>query len=224
MCSRDPKMVRDSEKFEIAEFEITNKFIRRLTVNAEGIGTFVRDRGCRLYIFIYLLGYGNTTPVTIVGRLLLILYAVIGVPIAVSMYGVAGKLVIQILTHCVKEIENKIFKVKVREERYLERKVLLCGIAVMLLSMLLGTSITMRDEMENWTFATSLYFWFVSLTTIGYCDLHFDRNKHLNSPWFLLLAAGNLLFGLDIVAAVIELFAMELENMRNTDEELSTEN
>ena len=41
MCSRQgPKMVQ--------EFEITRKFIRRLTVNAEWTGTFVRDSECRL--------------------------------------------------------------------------------------------------------------------------------------------------------------------------------
>ena len=37
------KMVRDSEKFDIVEFEITSVFIRSQTVNAEGTDGKVRD-------------------------------------------------------------------------------------------------------------------------------------------------------------------------------------
>ena len=73
--------------------------------------------------------------------------------------------------------------------------------------------------MENWNFSSSVYFWFISLTTIGYGDLHFDRDKHLNSIHFLLISAGLLLFGLGMVAAVIESFALVMEKTSQDTED-----
>lgn len=155
-------------------------------------------------------GYGNTTPVTIIGRYIMIMYAIFGVPIAVSMYSVAGKLLVQIFTFLVRFSEHKILG-RPSCEKTLQVKVLLVSIFTMIAIMLLGSSIAMRDDMENWTFSTSIYFWFVSLTTIGYGDIHFNRLKHLESIHFLLISAGNLLFGLGISAAIIESFALALE-------------
>ena len=43
MPHRTEKLVRDSEKFEIAKFEIARLFIRQRTVNAQGTETFVRN-------------------------------------------------------------------------------------------------------------------------------------------------------------------------------------
>ena len=73
--------------------------------------------------------------------------------------------------------------------------------------------------MENWYFSSSIYFWFISLTTIGYGDLHFDRDRHLANPHLLLISASLLLFGLGMVVAVIESFALALEKKTSEEEE-----
>ena len=43
MPHRTEKLVRDSEKFEIAKFEIARLFLGQRTVNAQGTETFVRN-------------------------------------------------------------------------------------------------------------------------------------------------------------------------------------
>ena len=43
MPHRTEKLVRDSEKFEIAKFEIARLFLGQRTVNAPGTETFVRN-------------------------------------------------------------------------------------------------------------------------------------------------------------------------------------
>lgn len=88
---------------------------------------------------------------------------------------------------------------------------LIASIGAVVFIIMVGCSITTRSDMENWNFSSSVYFWFISLTTIGYGDLHFDRNKHLASIHLLLISASLLLFGLGMVAAVVESFAMAME-------------
>ena len=45
-CRWDQESVRDSEKFEIAEFEINGQILVSETVNTEGDNAFVRDSVC----------------------------------------------------------------------------------------------------------------------------------------------------------------------------------
>ena len=164
------------------------------------------------------LGYGNTTPITTCGRCLAIIYSIIGVPIAVSMYSIAGKLLSQVLTLLVKRINKKVTR-KNLSAKFIQWEVLLTSIISVVFIMLIGCSITTRDYMEDWNFSSSIYFWFISLTTIGYGDLHFDRDRHLENIHLLLISASLLLFGLGMVAAVIESFALALEKTTVDEDE-----
>lgn len=127
------------------------------------------------------------------------------------MYSVAGKLLVQVFTVMIRKLDESLGLEYT--EKVVRIKVLVVSLCAMFLIILIGCGITTRNDMENLSFHSSMYFWFVSLTTIGYGDIHFDRNKHLQSPHLLLLSAGNLLFGLGIVAAIIESFALALEKV-----------
>lgn len=156
------------------------------------------------------IGYGNTTPITTVGRVTLVFYAVFGIPLAVTMYSVAGKLIVQIITLVIRMIQTRIFK-NSTEVPHIQLKTLFVSIFFMLTIMLTGCAVTTSDKMEDLAFTSSFYFWFVSLSTIGYGDIHFDRRKHLQNPHLMILSSMNLLFGLGIMAAIIEAFSLALE-------------
>jgi len=133
------------------------------------------------------------------------------------MYSIAGKLLSQTLTLFIKWLNKQVVR-KNLPTNVVQWQVLITSILSVLLIMLIGCSITTRDYMEDWAFSSSFYFWFISLTTIGYGDLHFNRNRHLANIHLLLISASLLLFGLGMVAAVIEALACALER-RTTDEE-----
>lgn len=134
------------------------------------------------------------------------------------MYSNAGKLLSEVLTLIVKRINKKVTRKNV-STKFVQWEVLLTSIVSVVFIMLIGCSITTRADMEDWNFSSSIYFWFISLTTIGYGDLHFDRDRHLANPHLLLISASLLLFGLGMVAAVIESFALALEKHTVDEEE-----
>ena len=140
----------------------------------------------------------------------LMAYAVIGIPLAVTMYSVAGKLLVQFITLAVRIFQTRVLRLQ-SEVTHIQMKTLFASVCFMLTIMLIGCAVTTSEKMEDLEFSSSIYFWFVSLTTIGYGDIHFNRDKHLQSPHLLMVSAGNLLFGLGIVAAIIEAFSMALE-------------
>ena len=75
----------------------------------------------------------------------------------------------------------------------------------------MGCLVTSAPSMENLDFSSSFYFWFISLSTIGYGDITFKRDQHLKSPHMLVLAVLNLLFGIGILAAIIAAISLVLE-------------
>lgn len=107
-------------------------------------------------------------------------------------------------------IQTRIFK-NSTEVPHIQLKTLFVSIFFMLTIMLTGCAVTTSDKMEDLAFTSSFYFWFVSLSTIGYGDIHFDRRKHLQNPHLMILSSMNLLFGLGIMAAIIEAFSLALE-------------
>ena len=165
-------------------------------------------------------GYGNTTPQTIAGRYTIIAYAIIGIPLGLTMYSVAGKLLVQLITFLVRKFESIVLKNKV-EVRYLYVKTVVVGIFFLFLLMMTGSFVTTSSNMENLDLTSSIYFWFVTWSTIGYGDITFQRNQHLRSPHLMIVAVFNLLFGLGMYVAIIEALSTSIvnqdENNNNMD-------
>ncbi|XP_057315914.1 TWiK family of potassium channels protein 7-like [Hydractinia symbiolongicarpus] len=162
------------------------------------------------------IGYGNTTPITTIGRGVLILYAIFGIPIAVTMYRFTAKLLVQLLTLLIRCIDKKIHGRQKADDRYLHLKVLMISLVFMLVFVAFCCSLTMREGTEKWTFASSFYFWFVSLTLIGYGDLTFSQKTQLENPPYLVFSFLNILFGLALSATIIEAYAMTLRKGGNS--------
>ena len=157
------------------------------------------------------IGYGNITPETVVGRWALILYAIFGMPLALTMYSVAGKMLVQLITYVLDMIQTRVYKKPNEEVKNLQLKTLALSIVLFVLIILTGCFVTSSSSMENLDFSSSFYFWFISLSTIGYGDITFKRKRHLMSPHLMCVAVLNLLFGIGILAAIIAAISLVLE-------------
>lgn len=181
-----------------------------------------RELRQNIFIFTISSGYGNTTPQTIAGRYSIIAYAIIGIPLGLTMYSVAGKLLVQLIIFLIRKFEY-IFKNKV-EVRYLYVKTVVVGIAFLLVLIMTGSFVTTSPSMENLDVTSSIYFWFVTWSTIGYGDITFEREQHLKSPHLMIIAVFNLLFGLGMYVAIIEALStcMVKENENNSNMDAKT--
>ena len=134
------------------------------------------------------------------------------------MYSVAGKLLVQLITFLVRKFESIVFKNKV-EIRYLYVKTVVVGIVFLLMLIMTGSFVTTSPNMENLDVTSSIYFWFVTWSTIGYGDITFERDQHLRSPHLMIIAVFNLLFGLGMYVAIIEALSTSMvkENDNNNN-------
>lgn len=110
------------------------------------------------------IGYGHITPVTILGRMVCIAYAVFGIPICIAMLAVVGD---------VMRIGHMTWIQKVEKHFPLNlscdiKCVIVCGTQMVLL-IFIGAAIHM--ELDNWTLDEGIYAWFITFSTIGFGDL-----------------------------------------------------
>lgn len=108
-------------------------------------------------------GYGNQTPVTSGGRAFVVVFALFGIPLcAVVLGGLGAKMYGLLVKFKKKEISKKHPKI----EKNLKR----CIIPVVGLSFLFFLPAGIFTAIEDWTYGESLYYCFVTLTTIGFGD------------------------------------------------------
>ena len=122
------------------------------------------------------LGYGNMTPETQSGKCFVILYAIIGIP----MTGIVIAKLGGVLTNCVKKFDNLLVKCitpimdKIEKDELKEK--LNIRIAQLLIIIVMFTIFfwlvpaAALSKLEEWTFSDSIYYCFVSFTTIGLGD------------------------------------------------------
>ena len=116
-------------------------------------------------VVLTLIGYGHSTANTTIGKLTTIIYAGIGIPMALVMFQSMG------------ERMNKFFSVIVRKVRgWLGcARVDANEIDLIIASgttsfMLISSGATLYHYMENWSLFDSFYYSFITLSTIGFGD------------------------------------------------------
>uniref|UniRef100_A0A0R3S0B9 Ion channel n=1 Tax=Elaeophora elaphi TaxID=1147741 RepID=A0A0R3S0B9_9BILA len=171
------------------------------------------------------IGYGNIFPVTILGRLLTLIYAFVGIPLTLmslmalgSLFGRFCKMIWIMLAATLarssrlvsrdleKHIEKKILTTEItldENEELLKFPVLaLILITVLWVFICAGLFLIFEDD---WSYGTSLYFTLISFTTIGFGDIlptHPDYIAHI---------AFSLLIGLSLVSTVINVIQQQIE-------------
>ena len=99
--------------------------------------------------------------------------------------------------------------------KFIKFKALILLLFLFILNILLSSTVTSNQYMENFEYSSSIYFWAVTLMTIGDGNLNFDVQKHSQAPQFMILIIFFLMSGLSIFAAILKIIFMDSYEKRN---------
>lgn len=117
-------------------------------------------------LFIIPPGYGHSTPNTIGGKLFTMFYAMVGIPLGLVMFQSIG------------ERLNKLSSVVIRKAKRLSgcteieaTEINLICVVTTLSSLTIAVGAAAFSRYEGWTYFDSVYYCFITLTTIGFGDM-----------------------------------------------------
>ncbi|CAI4223355.1 unnamed protein product [Auanema sp. JU1783] len=176
------------------------------------------------------IGYGDISAQTVGGRIFTVFYAILGIPLVITVLNDWGTLMFQIVNTVWKNYMLAVVKwIRVRmvmRKRKLSQEESLCfveqneekkpptnpeepepmpfTIVFFLLFFWVGLCSLVFAYFENWTFGKAVYFFLISLTTVGFGDI---TPSHKVAVINFILILG----GLSIVSMFINVVQMQLE-------------
>ena len=155
-------------------------------------------------------GYGDITPQTNEGKLFLVFYGAIGISLMVLLLTFGAQIETLFIQHFVKKI-NACRKKNQQDSEICENEEFLVFVVSLLLMIPVGAvAIVIIKLRTNWSVINSLYFWFCTVTTIGFGDFVIPNHKATNIIQWLLLKVITL----GAMAGVINSFAIWLQKKR----------
>ncbi|KRY00358.1 TWiK family of potassium channels protein 18 [Trichinella pseudospiralis] len=180
----------------------------------ERLGVILKDKDLSMETKLYA-SYGNIYPRSTSGRLLSIVYALIGVPLALAILNDLGtmfcKRINQFWSWAHRSRRNSL-AVRANyddsdehdDETPLEAIPVWLAVSLTLFWMLLCAGLFCAWE-HQWNYFTALYFFFISLSTIGLGDITPNR------PRLMVLNFGFVMIGLSLVSMTINVIQHHLE-------------
>ncbi|CAG4941063.1 unnamed protein product [Colias eurytheme] len=147
------------------------------------------------------IGYGNIVPETFWGRLFCIIYALVGIPLTLTVIADLGRVFATFVSVIAKHLpEMPKWCNRVSEANPAGQRSLYAFWAVGFLFVYLSAGAGLFKMWEDdWTFYDGFYFCFITMTTIGFGDLVPKR------PKYMLLCTLYILIGLALTSTIIEL-------------------
>ncbi|CAH4032752.1 unnamed protein product [Pieris brassicae] len=161
------------------------------------------------------IGYGHSTPSTIGGKLFTMFYAIVGIPLGLIMFQSIGERVNRLSSVIIKSIKRAM---NCRQTQASEVD-LICVVTT-LSSLTIAGGAAAFSKFEGWSYFDSVYYCFITLTTIGFGDMvALQKDNALNrKPSYVMFALIFILFGLAIVAACLNLLVLRFVTMNTEDE------
>ncbi|XP_055624886.1 two pore potassium channel protein sup-9 isoform X4 [Toxorhynchites rutilus septentrionalis] len=161
------------------------------------------------------IGYGHSTPSTVSGKIFTMCYAAIGIPLGLVMFQSIGERVNRlssVIVHAVKTSFNC--------KKAIASEVDLILVVTTLSSLTIAGGAAAFSKFENWSYFDSVYYCFITLTTIGFGDMvALQKDNALNQkPEYVAFALIFILFGLAVVAASLNLLVLRFVTMNTEDE------
>ncbi|XP_030376081.1 two pore potassium channel protein sup-9 isoform X2 [Scaptodrosophila lebanonensis] len=161
------------------------------------------------------IGYGHSTPSTIGGKLFTMCYAIVGIPLGLVMFQSIGERVNRLSSYVIKAVRSSL-----RCKRTVASEVDLICVVTTLSSLTIAGGAAAFSRFEGWSYFDSVYYCFITLTTIGFGDMvALQKDNALNrKPEYVMFALIFILFGLAIVAASLNLLVLRFVTMNTEDE------
>lgn len=170
-----------------------------------------------LGFIIFLLGYGHTVPRTQRGKIFCMIYAAVGIPLALTMFQSIGERLNTFLACMFRRLKRKMGK-KDSDVSSTTNLVVLCGLLSMAITVSSGAFI--YKYYEKWDYFDSLYYCFITVTTIGFGDYVAlqDSEKTKFDNTYVGISLLFIFFGLTIVGSVMNQLALRLLTASQTKE------
>ncbi|XP_072946000.1 potassium channel subfamily K member 9-like isoform X2 [Epargyreus clarus] len=161
------------------------------------------------------IGYGHSTPATIGGKLFTMFYAIVGIPLGLIMFQSIGERVNRLSSVIITSIKRAMNCKQTNAS-----EVDLICVVTALSSLTIAGGAAAFSKFEGWSYFDSVYYCFITLTTIGFGDMvALQKDNALNrKPSYVMFALIFILFGLAIVAACLNLLVLRFVTMNTEDE------
>ncbi|XP_022103808.1 potassium channel subfamily K member 16-like [Acanthaster planci] len=150
-------------------------------------------------------GYGRLVPITAVGQIVCIFYAIFGIPLCYKMLSVVGDTFHSLWHHSFRLFDRAAACVKSQRTRKVLGVLVTCLVLWIFLVMIPAVIFA---NTESWSLVDAQYFSFVSLSTIGFGDIIYgmeDRLATVKQDW--LYKIGMLVYfliGLSVISIVFK--------------------
>lgn len=175
---------------------------------------------------LFTIGFGDPAPKTSTGRITVMFYALVGMPVTLAMLGVAGQIIINSVRCVIEIFESRVYQ---RQVRHKNVKILFFVLFLIIISTLGGCMIGVHTFLQHEPWLVSLYYWFQTITTIGYGDLKLKQNQFsgwrslILVPYVFLIIIGLALMSalLNIVATILTTtkIKLALDDVNDVDEQ-----
>ncbi|KAL4624255.1 potassium channel subfamily K member 17-like [Arapaima gigas] len=144
------------------------------------------------------IGYGNMSPISTYGQIFCVFFALFGIPLNVLVLNRVGKYMLLIEREFCKFIQTK-----TRHKKCVKVTIhsISCVFGIVIFFVVPMVVFSLE---ESWTYAQSIYYCFITLSTIGFGDYVADSNPDRVYPtWYSYLTAAWIFFGLAWLALLI---------------------
>ncbi|KAM3720058.1 Two pore potassium channel protein [Dirofilaria immitis] len=160
------------------------------------------------------IGYGHSTPTTIGGKTFCMFYALAGIPLGIVMFQSIGERIntfAAVLLRMCKRLAGKPANVT-----HLDLILVASGCG----TFLIASGAYVFQSYEKWTYFDSLYYCFITLTTIGFGDyVALQKDSALqSSPEYVTFALIFIMIGLTVISAAMNLLVLRFLTMNTVDE------